>query len=79
MRQAKDLGVIDVADTDESSAVKGSGLIILDLPLQFNSPAMEKLLLEPKNEIFHKMDNSNTTLNTKLDTTHATLNTKLDN
>ena len=41
LRQAKDLGVIDVADSDESSAVKGSGLIILDLPLSQTQDFLE--------------------------------------
>ena len=40
---------------------------------------MEKSwIIELKNEIMNKMDNTNATLNTKLDTTHATLNSKLD-
>ncbi|MCH2305932.1 MAG: prephenate dehydrogenase [SAR202 cluster bacterium] len=43
LRQAKDLGVIDVADTDESSAVKGSGLIILDLPLSETQDFLESV------------------------------------
>ena len=43
LRQAKDIGVIDVANSDISSAVKDSGLIILDLPLSETQDLLESI------------------------------------
>ena len=43
LRHAKDIGAIDVANTDEYSAIKDSGLIILDLPLSQTQDFLESI------------------------------------